>query len=118
MKIRRPDEKTLISILAVLVVVTSGFASFSSEGSINGLRSLGYSLVPAAQKVELTGREVSVDSTWGVEPQVDPGEIAVRRLREGALELHNLRLEGTGPGPHRPSRGPGNGAGSPAADFG
>ena len=91
-------KNTLGALIAVLAIIASTLASSSAGGFVNGLRSLGYSLVPAAQKVELTGREVSVDSTWGVEPQVDSGEIAVRRLREGALELHNLRLEGTGPG--------------------
>ena len=91
-------KKTLISALAVLSVTMPGLASSSSADIVNGLRSLGYSLIPAAQKVVLTGREISVDSTWGIEPHVDPGEIAVRRLRDGALALHNLGFEATGPG--------------------
>jgi hypothetical protein len=62
------------------------------------LRSLGYSLIPAAKKVRLTGRELTVDSTWSIEPQLDPNQIAIRRLKEGAIELHSLRFEGTGPG--------------------
>ncbi len=89
---------TLGTVLITLAISTSSLTASAPEGSVNGLRSLGYSLVPAAKKVQLTGREVAVDSRWGIEPHVDPGEIAIRRLKEGALELHNLRLEGTGPG--------------------
>ncbi len=89
---------TLSTVLITLAISTSSLTASAPAGSVNGLRSLGYSLVPAAKKVQLTGREVAVDSRWGIEPHVDPGEIAIRRLKEGALELHNLRLEGTGPG--------------------
>ena len=85
-------------VLITLLFSISGLATPAPEGVVNGLRSLGYSLVPAAKKVQVTGREVAVDSTWGVEPQVDSGEIAIRRLKQGALELHGLKLEGTGPG--------------------
>ena len=85
------------TVLIALAISTAGLTTSGPEGSVNGLRSLGYSLVPAAKKVLLTGREVAVDSRWGIEPHVDPGEVALRRLKEGALDLHNLRLEGTGP---------------------
>ncbi|HVN79054.1 MAG TPA: family 20 glycosylhydrolase, partial [Terriglobia bacterium] len=86
------------TFLITLLISTSTLAASVPDGSVNGLRSLGYSLVPAAKKVQLTGREVVIDSRWGIEAHVAPGEIALRRLKEGALDLHNLRLEGTGPG--------------------
>jgi len=90
-------KKTLSAIVVLLASSISSLAPSAPEGLVSGLRSLGYSLVPAAKKVQLTGRDVAVDSTWGVELQVNPAQIAVRRLKEGALELHSLRLEGTGP---------------------
>ncbi len=90
-------KKTLSAFLATLAISIFGSIASAAEGSVGTLRALGYSLIPAAQKVQLTGGEVAVDSTWGVEPQVDPGHMAVRRLKAGALELHNLRLEGAGP---------------------
>ncbi len=91
-------NKTLSAALITLAISISGLAAPAPEGGVNGLRSLGYSLIPAAKKVQLTGREIVLDPSWGVEPQVNPGEISVRRLKEGALELHSLRFEGTGPG--------------------
>ena len=90
---KRPASYTL----AVLAILASTLAAYSVEGMVNDLRALGYSLVPAAQKVKLTGREIPVDSTWGVEA-ADPKEIAARRLLEGASDLHSLMLKGTGPG--------------------
>ena len=86
------------AVLAAAAISVSGLAARSSEDLVTALRSLGYSLVPAAQKVRLTGREVAIDPTWGIDPPLDRGQIAVRRMKEGALELYNLRLEGTGPG--------------------
>ena len=83
--------------LAILAILASTLTAYSAEGVVNDLRALGYSLVPAAQKLRLTGREISIDSTWGVEA-ADPKEIATRRLLEGASDLHSLRFEGSGPG--------------------
>ncbi len=91
-------KTTLRTILIAVAVFVAGVDASTPQGSANELRSMGYSLVPAAQKVRLTGREIRIDSTWGVETRVDSGEIAVRRLKEGVLELHGLKLEGTGSG--------------------
>jgi hexosaminidase len=89
-------KRALILVLAVSVYSIAGAPAIDPEGMVNGLRSLGYSLVPAARKVQLTGHEIVIDSAWGVSPQVAPDNIAVRRLKEGALELQNLKLDGTG----------------------
>jgi hexosaminidase len=84
-------------LLAILAILVCTLACSAAEGVVTELRALGYSLVPAAQKVNMTGREISIDSTWGVEA-ADPGGIAARRLLEGASALHSLMLKGTGPG--------------------
>ena len=90
--------KTILNTALISFAISiSGLRASAAEGSVSELRSFGYSLIPAAKNVQLTGREFTIDSTWGVEPQVDPGEISVRRLREGAFDIHNLKLEGTGP---------------------
>ncbi len=91
-------KTSLRSTLAILALLVSSLASSAPEGPVNGMRSLGYSLVPAPQKVRLTGRDVVLDSTWAVETQVESGQIAVRRLKEGAVELHRLTLDGKGAG--------------------
>ena len=98
-----PEKRSIMNrifsaILVTLAISFSGLADSTPEGFVNGLKSLGYSLIPAAKKVQLTGREIIMDSTWGVEPKVDPGEISVQWLKEGAIELHSLRFAGTGTG--------------------
>ncbi len=86
------------SAVIILVFWFSAWAGMASEGFVNDLRSMGYSLIPAAREVRLTGREIGIDATWGIDPQVDPGEISVRWLKEGAMELHRLSLAGSGAG--------------------
>ena len=89
---------TLGAVLIALAISISGLATSAPEAFVTGLRALGHSLVPAPKKAQLTGRAVAVDSTWGIEPQGNPSPIAIRRLKEGALDLHNLKFEGTGTG--------------------
>jgi hypothetical protein len=87
--------KSILSPLLVAVVISVS-CSAAPEGPVSELKSLGFSLVPAPQKARTTGREVVIVPAWGVEPEVSLDHIAVRRLKEGALELHGLRFEGTG----------------------
>jgi len=67
-------------------------------GFVTELRSRGYSLIPAPQKVELQDRDFELDNTWGIESTVGDTRIAVRRLRRGAAELHGLDFTGSGSG--------------------
>ncbi len=91
--------KRLFSLVIVVFTISiSGFAGPAPEGFVNELRLFGYSLIPAARKVQLNGHEITIDSTWGVALQVEAGDISVRALKEGALELHGLKFAGTGPG--------------------
>jgi len=91
-------KKNLSAVLILLALSISGRAASAPEIFVNPLRSSGYTLLPAAKKVQLAGREVVVDPAWGIESLVPPGDIAIRRLKEGAQELHGLRLDGTGKG--------------------
>ncbi len=75
------------------------FASVASGGGFtNGLRSMGYSLIPAPQKADLSGDEIRVDSTWKISSEVGDNHIAVRRLVDGARQLHGLVFSGGGAG--------------------
>ena len=88
--------KTLRFSLILAALFCFG-ASLSLPGeSVTALRSAGYSLLPAAKKVRLTGHDIQVDPAWGIEQSVPASDISARRLKEGALELHGLALEGTG----------------------
>jgi len=67
-----------------------------SFGSVNDLRRLGYSLIPAPQKIEITGKKVLFDSNWVIETKLDAGTMAVRRLQSGAMEFYDIKFMGTG----------------------
>lgn len=86
---------------ALIVSLTISFASLAdpaSGGFVTNLRSLGFSLLPAAKNVQSTHQEIVIDSTWGVASKGTPGEISSQWLKEGALELHGLQFAGTGTG--------------------
>jgi hypothetical protein len=57
---------------------------------LSPLRLRGFSLLPAPQKVELGEKNIVVDGLWTVDTKVGREDIAVRRLVEGALDLHKL----------------------------
>ncbi len=86
--------KSLRSSIAVLVLLIASFSIALSEGVTSDLRSLGFSVLPTPREARLSGRTVAVDSNWGVDPLVDAADISVRRLREGARELHGLEFNG------------------------
>ncbi len=90
--------KSPLRAFLVSLALLTGVVSPGSANLVGGLRAMGYSLVPAAKKVQLTGREVMLDRTWGVDSQVSVDDIALRRLGEGAAEFWNLKLEASGRG--------------------
>ena len=54
------------------------------------LRARGFSLIPAPQQVKLGDLDVVVDGSWMVESKVGTDEIAIKRLIQGASDLHGL----------------------------
>ena len=67
-------------------------------GFVTELRSRGYSLIPAPQKVKLQERDFVLDCTWDIDSRVGENQIAVRRLRQGVAELHGIDFTGSGSG--------------------
>ncbi|QNF33511.1 beta-N-acetylhexosaminidase [Adhaeribacter swui] len=57
---------------------------------ISPLRLRGFSLLPAPQQVELGAKNIVVDGSWVIDSKIGKEDIAVRRLLEGASELHGL----------------------------
>ena len=84
-------QKVLLPILALLFSFT--VSSLAADGFTTELRSRGYSLIPAPQRVSLDGSEVLLDQSWGVAAEVGPEHIAARTLVAKAAELHGLKLE-------------------------
>ncbi|MFC1537260.1 family 20 glycosylhydrolase [Gemmatimonadota bacterium] len=78
--------------------LVSALLVFSSLGAqiVNELRSRGYSLIPAPQQTSLEDKDVTLDCSWAVTSELEEGNIALRRITEGAEKLHGLMFEGSG----------------------
>ena len=72
-------------------------AAFAGE-LVTELRSAGYSLIPAPQKVHLSGKQILLDETWTIVARVDEQNMALQRMRSGAKELFRLDFTGKGRG--------------------
>jgi hexosaminidase len=60
------------------------------------LRTRGFSLIPAPQQVELGELDVVINGSWAIESKIGSEDIAVKRLIQGAAELHNLSFASRG----------------------
>jgi len=83
-----------IHILILLFVTISSPAS----GFIDELKIQGFSLIPAPQKTELTGQQIIIDHSWGVDSKLDANSIVLNTLKTGAIEFHSLDFSGNGDG--------------------
>jgi len=83
-----------IHILILLFVTISSPAS----GFIDELKIQGFSLIPAPQKTELTGQQIIIDHSWGVDSKLDANSIVLNTLKTGAIEFHSLAFSGNGDG--------------------
>ena len=77
----------LFSVLLFVSVHTLTAEDFTTE-----LRRLGYSLIPAPQKVELSGGEVKLGPGWSIYCELGQQHIACRSLIRGLSDLHGLEL--------------------------
>ncbi len=65
-----------------------------SFGFVNDLRANGYSLIPAPQKMQLTGESILIDSNWYVETQLEETSIALKRLFQGVNDFYGIKFTG------------------------
>jgi hypothetical protein len=86
--------KTTFSVLVFALIVHSTAVS----QTVTELRSLGYSLIPAPQKTELSKKTVTVDGSWQVLPEQAVSQKITDILLERAGELHGLDFKGGGAG--------------------
>ncbi|MCK5208394.1 MAG: hypothetical protein KAQ79_10250, partial [Cyclobacteriaceae bacterium] len=80
----------LISLILFSVHSTSGYELVSE------LRSMGYAIIPAPQKVTLNGEHVVIDNSWKIVSEIADGPIVLNRLTKGALSLHGLTFSNSG----------------------
>ena len=67
-----------------------------NHGFANDLRNNGYSLIPAPQKTELTGKKIFLDHTWSIDSKLNANNPAIKRLHLGMMELYGIQLTGKG----------------------
>ena len=80
----------------ILMFVLIVFSSTISFGFVNDLRGMGFSLIPAPQKIELTRKKLIFDGSWKIDSKLNVNHIAVERLQSGALELGGIKFSGNG----------------------
>ncbi|MEA2062264.1 MAG: beta-N-acetylhexosaminidase [Gemmatimonadota bacterium] len=88
----RKSFLVLFSLIFVIAVTSDSY------GFVTELRGRGYSLVPAPQEVRLQEADIELDGTWGIVTRLGEDHIAVKRLREGAVQLHGVEFSGSGLG--------------------
>ncbi len=89
-------EKTFYHSTGILFLLLLVFQTSDSFGFINNLKQMGYSLIPAPQEIEITGKKVIFDNNWIIETKLDAGTMAVKRLQSGAMEFYGTKFKGNG----------------------
>ena len=95
-KSRKPSFVILAIILCLTFVSNAIYAFDPKPSFLNPLRSRGFSLIPAPQSIDLKANNIVVDGSWSLNLKVRDEDIAVKRLIQGAKELHNLRFNANG----------------------
>ena len=88
-----------LKFTVVILFLFSGIAYGTADQEVpflTPLRTRGFSLIPAPQQVELGTHDVLVDGSWVLESQTSAEDIAVKRLIQGAAELHKLSFSNRG----------------------
>jgi hexosaminidase len=87
---------SIYQAIGILMFVLSLFSSIVCSGFVNDLRGMGFSLIPAPQKIELSGKKLVFDGSWTSDSKLNADHIALERLQSGALELCGIKFTGNG----------------------
>ncbi len=82
-----------IRILGFLIII---FIPLICTGNVNDLRRIGYSLIPAPQEIDITGKKVLLDSNWKIDTKLNANCMALKRLQSGATEFYGIKFTGNG----------------------
>lgn len=80
--------------LSILPLFVLFFSPLSSNGFVNDLRASGYSLIPAPQKIQLSGQDIVLNNSWAIEARLGKGNTALKSLRSGVAGLFGLEFTG------------------------
>ncbi len=82
--------------LKSLLVLISLVIMSSLQASVTELKLQGYSLIPAPQKVDLSGEDIVIGGAWGVTAGAEEATFAKQWLIDWAAKLHGQSFAGTG----------------------
>jgi hexosaminidase len=85
------SQRTRLSVFLLLIIQSS-----VSFGSVSDLRRMGYALIPAPQRTELTGKKIVFDCSWSISTNLDTGNMALKRLEFGVMDFYGLRFADKG----------------------
>jgi hypothetical protein len=97
LKAAKPESfqkgRILPRLFLIILLITITEVSYCF---VNDLRSNGFSLIPAPQKIELTGGITVINNEWCIDSRLGTNSIALKRLASGAKELHNVEFSKKG----------------------
>ena len=68
------------------------------QGTVTELRSLGYTIFPTPQQVNLEAESIIFDGSWQIMPEESAPPKITNELINKAQELHAINFSGTGTG--------------------
>ncbi|HRE53001.1 MAG TPA: beta-N-acetylhexosaminidase, partial [Flavitalea sp.] len=82
---------SLTFLFSLLLIQSEAIAFVSTNtGFVGPLRSRGFALIPAPQAVNLKPQNIIIDGSWSVIAKPGAQGMPLKRLTNGARELHNL----------------------------
>lgn len=92
-KMNLATKINLTSFLFLLVL-----SPVLGQGTVTDLRSLGYTIFPTPQQVNLEEESIVIDGSWQIMPDESTSPKITNELLKRAQELHGLSFSGTGTG--------------------
>ena len=89
-----PFVKNNLSLLLFLFILSPVLG----QGTVTDLRSMGYTIFPTPQQVNLDGESIAIDGSWQISPEKSTSKKITDELIKRAQELHGLSFSSTGTG--------------------
>jgi hexosaminidase len=85
--------KQVITFSFITIYFISFQPSYATGPFLTPLGARGFSLIPSPQHAELGETNIIVDNSWALVPLAGKDNMAVKRLIQGATELHGLAFQ-------------------------
>ncbi len=89
-------KRTLFMVTRTFLILLLIFNSAIIFGSVNNLKQIGFSLIPAPQQTELTGQTINFGANWAIVSELENNSIVLKSLQNGFAQLHEINLSDEG----------------------